>query len=168
MPTTTSVSIRITILNSTRHVLFQFQIGDVDTFQFLYSVPKCWHNCYNVIGPCLFESGLIPKRLTYREDAQLLNYGIGITNIVPRTTRAANELSRWVPTPTPPTNATALLGLRKEMKEWSQVMIERMKELKPLVACFNGKGIYEIFNGGKCEVGIQPLPLPGTETVSRV
>ena len=31
---------------------------------------------------------------------------------------------------------------RKEIKEWSQVMIERMKELKPLVACFNGKGIY--------------------------
>lgn len=52
------------------------------------------------------------------------------------------------------------------MKEWSAVMIERMKELKPLVACFNGKGIYEIFNGGKCTVGLQEQPLPGTETVS--
>ena len=51
------------------------------------------------------------------------------------------------------------------MKEWSQVMIERMKELKPLVACFNGKGIYEIYSGGKCQVGIQPQPLQGTETV---
>ena len=29
---------------------------------------------------------------------------------------------------------------RKEIKEWSKVMIERMKDLKPLVACFNGKG----------------------------
>lgn len=56
---------------------------------------------------------------------------------------------------------------RKEMKEWSQVMIERMKELKPLVACFNGKGIYEIFSGGKCTVGLQEQPLPGTETVSK-
>ncbi len=45
-------------------------------------------------GPCLHESGLIPKKLTFREDAELLDYGIGITNIVPRTTRAANELSR--------------------------------------------------------------------------
>lgn len=44
-------------------------------------------------------------------------------------------------------------------------MIERMKELKPLVACFNGKGIYEIYNGGKCEVGLQSQPLPGTDTV---
>ncbi len=46
------------------------------------------------------------------------------------------------------------------------MMIERMKELKPLVACFNGKGIYEIFSGGKCVVGLQSNPLPGTETVS--
>lgn len=46
-------------------------------------------------------------------------------------------------------------------------MIERMKELKPLVACFNGKGIYEIFSGvKKCEVGTQTEPLPGTDTVS--
>ena len=32
------------------------------------------------------------------------------------------------------------LFYRKEIKEWSLVMIDRMKELKPLVACFNGKG----------------------------
>ena len=61
-------------------------------------------------------------------------------------------------------------------------MIDRMKDLKPLVACFNGKGyhhnvqhlltfsfpsvgIYEIFSGKKCEVGIQPETLPGTGTV---
>ena len=36
------------------------------------------------------------KKLTYKEDAELLNYGIGLTNIVPRTTRAADELSRYV------------------------------------------------------------------------
>jgi len=29
---------------------------------------------------------------------------------------------------------------RKEIREWSKVMVERMKELNPLVACFNGKG----------------------------
>ncbi len=47
-------------------------------------------------GPCLYESGLIPKKLTYKEDAEALNYGIGITNIVPRTTRAASELTRYM------------------------------------------------------------------------
>ena len=47
-------------------------------------------------GPCLHESGLVPRKLTYKEDAECLNYGIGFTNIVPRTTRGANELSRYV------------------------------------------------------------------------
>ena len=114
----------------------------------LYSAYLGHHYCNanNHFWPCLYESGLIPRQLTYWEDAQCMDYGLGFTNIVPRTTRSADELSR------------------KEMKEWSKVMIERMKELKPLVACFNGKGIYEIFSGKKCEVGIQPDPLPDTET----
>lgn len=46
------------------------------------------------IGPCLFESGLVPKKMTYREDAECLDYGIGFTNIVPRTTRGSDDLSR--------------------------------------------------------------------------
>ena len=135
----------------------------------------CFSFCY--AGPCLYESGLIPKKLTYREDAELLNYGIGITNIVPRTTRAANELSRYVGVAycvcACLCSGTSDKGhpnshfTRKEMREWSAVMIERMKDLKPLVACFNGKGIYEIFSGGKCEVGVQAQPLPGTDTVRR-
>lgn len=47
-----------------------------------------------VAGPCLYESGLIPKKLSFMEDAEVLNYGIGMSNIVPRTTRSASELSR--------------------------------------------------------------------------
>ena len=44
----------------------------------------------------MFESGLIPHRMTYKEDAECLDYGIGFTNIVPRTTRSSNDLSRLV------------------------------------------------------------------------
>ena len=29
---------------------------------------------------------------------------------------------------------------RKEIKDWSGIMIDRMKDLKPLIVCFNGKG----------------------------
>ena len=54
---------------------------------------------------------------------------------------------------------------RKEMKEWSEIMLQRMAELKPLVLCFNGKGIYEIYKGKKCDIGIQDERLPGTDTV---
>lgn len=52
------------------------------------------------------------------------------------------------------------------MKQWSKIMLERMAELKPLVLCFNGKGIYEVYSGKKCQVGIQEERLPGTDTVS--
>ena len=58
-----------------------------------------------------------------------------------------------------------LFHYRKEMKEWSEIMLQRMAELKPLVLCFNGKGIYEIYRGKKCEIGIQEERLPGTDTV---
>lgn len=57
---------------------------------------------------------------------------------------------------------------RQEVKQWSKIMLERMAELKPLVLCFNGKGIYEVYSGKKCEVGIQEDRLPGTDTVSIV
>lgn len=46
-------------------------------------------------GPCLFESGLTPKKLNYKEDAELVNYGIGLASLVPRTTAAVDELSRY-------------------------------------------------------------------------
>jgi len=57
---------------------------------------------------------------------------------------------------------------RKEMKEWSIIMLQKMAELKPLVLCFNGKGIYEIYRGKKCEIGIQEERLPGTDTVKPI
>ena len=42
----------------------------------------------------MFESGLVPRRMTYKDDTECLDYGIGFTNIVPRTTRSSNDLTR--------------------------------------------------------------------------
>ena len=47
------------------------------------------------------------------------------------------------------------------------MMTERIKELKPLIVCFNGKGTYENYFGDKCDWGLQPEPVPGTNTVSK-
>ena len=49
---------------------------------------------FHCLGPCLYESGLVPEKLSFREDAEVLKYGIGMSNIVPRTTRSAKALSR--------------------------------------------------------------------------
>ena len=47
------------------------------------------------------------------------------------------------------------------------MMTARIKELKPLIVCFNGKGTYESYHGDKCDWGLQPEPIPGTSTVSK-
>ena len=41
----------------------------------------------------LFESGLLPERLTYEDDARLPEFGFGITNLVPRPTPGIDTLS---------------------------------------------------------------------------
>jgi TDG/mug DNA glycosylase family protein len=48
----------------------------------------------NRFWPTLDAAGFTPRRLRPEEDAELLAYGIGVTNIAPRPTRAADELSR--------------------------------------------------------------------------
>jgi double-stranded uracil-DNA glycosylase len=47
----------------------------------------------NRFWPTLHASGFTPRQLTPSEDALLPSFGIGITNIVARATRAASDLS---------------------------------------------------------------------------
>src|SRR5204863_1454031 len=41
----------------------------------------------------LYESGLVPERITYANDDRLPDWGFGITNIVPRATPGIDTLS---------------------------------------------------------------------------
>jgi double-stranded uracil-DNA glycosylase len=47
----------------------------------------------NRFWPALHLAGLTPRRLTPDEDRELLRYGLGVTNLADRPTRAAAELS---------------------------------------------------------------------------
>jgi TDG/mug DNA glycosylase family protein len=47
----------------------------------------------NRFWPALHLAGLTPRRLVPDEDAELLRYGLGVTNVVDRPTRAAAELT---------------------------------------------------------------------------
>ncbi|XP_033746442.1 uncharacterized protein LOC117331708 isoform X1 [Pecten maximus] len=102
----------------------------------------------NHFWKCMYLSGLIPEPLTAYDDTKLLNYGIGFTNIVARTTRGSADLTR------------------KEIKEGAKFLSEKLNKYKPKIAVFNGKGIYEVFVGHKnFAIGKQPEPLEGTETI---
>ena len=37
----------------------------------------------------------------------------------------------------------------------------KLTPLRPRMVCFNGKGIYEVFSGKPCEVGLQEAKFPG-------
>ena len=45
-------------------------------------------------GKCMFASGLLPEPLTAFDDERAVDFGIGLCNIVNRTTRGSNNLSR--------------------------------------------------------------------------
>ena len=47
-----------------------------------------------IAGKCMFLSGLIPKPMCADDDYKLLDFGIGFTNIVERTTRGSANLSK--------------------------------------------------------------------------
>ena len=47
----------------------------------------------NRFWPALHRAGLTPRRLDPAEDAELLRYGLGVTNLVDRPTRTAAELT---------------------------------------------------------------------------
>ncbi len=48
----------------------------------------------NRFWPALHRSGFTPRQLRPDEQSALLDYGLGVTNVVPRTTARADELSR--------------------------------------------------------------------------
>ncbi len=48
----------------------------------------------NRFWPTLHTAGFTPRRMLPEEDLDLLTYGVGVTNIASRATRAADELSR--------------------------------------------------------------------------
>jgi TDG/mug DNA glycosylase family protein len=61
----------------------------------LYSAATGWHFARpgNRFWPALYGAGFTPRRLEPREQDLLAGYGLGITNLAPRATAQASELS---------------------------------------------------------------------------
>jgi len=98
----------------------------------------------NHFWPLLHESGLVSERLTYEQDARVLAWGIGLTNMVQRASPSAAELSRT------------------ELRDGAAALRKRLTRHQPRVACFNGKRIYEVFAGHRCDFGEQDERLGAT------
>ncbi|MDQ0268463.1 mismatch-specific DNA-glycosylase [Cytobacillus purgationiresistens] len=88
-------------------------------------------NKNNRFWKILHESGLTPRKYSAEENALLLDLGYGLTNIVSRPTKAADEISK----------DEYLVG-REEL-------IKKLKHFQPKIACFVGKGVYQQYSKKK-------------------
>jgi mismatch-specific thymine-DNA glycosylase len=81
--------------------------------------------------------------LPYTDDKRLIEFGIGLTDLVKRATRQASELER------------------QEIAEGRILLAQKLDEYAPRVVAFNGKETYEKFAQRPCKLGLQTEKLYG-------
>lgn len=104
-------------------------------------------NPSNRFWKILFEAGLTERLLKPAEDAALLEAGYGLTNIVSRPTRAAEEITS------------------SEYAAGREILRDKIMQFRPKIVCFVGKGVYREFSGKRQIVwGRQPdSVVPGVD-----
>ncbi len=88
-------------------------------------------NPNNRFWKILFEAGLTPRKYAPHENEKLLELGYGLTNIVPRPTRAAADITK------------------EEYKTGAEQLRKKIERYQPKAVCFVGKGVYLEFSGKK-------------------
>jgi double-stranded uracil-DNA glycosylase len=88
-------------------------------------------NPNNRFWKILFEAGITPRKYESFEDYKLLELGYGMTNIVARPTKAADEITK------------------DEYQYGKQELREKIEKYRPRIVCFVGKGVYQQFSNRK-------------------
>jgi TDG/mug DNA glycosylase family protein len=97
----------------------------------------------NLFWELLYEGGVIPELLTYREDSRVKEFGVGLTDLVKRPTKGVEELER------------------QEFAEGRLLLAKKLEEFAPRAVAFNGKMVFEKFAGRPCNLGLQKENLYG-------
>jgi mismatch-specific thymine-DNA glycosylase len=91
----------------------------------------------------MYESGVIPEPIGYEDDRRVVEFGIGMTDLVKRPTRGIEEIER------------------QEFAEGRVLLAQKLEQMRPRVIAFNGKMVYEKFAGRPCKLGLQKDMLYG-------
>src|SRR3981081_4393755 len=91
----------------------------------------------NEFWPVLYESGVVPEPFDYHDDKRVIEFGVGLTDLVKRPTKGIEELKR------------------EDYAEGRIVLSQKLEEFAPHVVAFNGKLTYEQFSPRKRNIGIQ-------------
>jgi mismatch-specific thymine-DNA glycosylase len=99
----------------------------------------------NEFWPLLYESGVVPEPLEHRDDKRLIEFGVGLTDLVKRPTRGVEELRR------------------EDFAEGRILLSQKLQQYAPHVIAFNGKMVYENFSQRPCKLGLQKGRLYGAQ-----
>jgi len=97
----------------------------------------------NPFWPLLYDSGVVPEPFDYPDDRRIIEFGIGLTDLVKRPTKTIEELKR------------------EDFAEGRFVLSKKLEEYLPRVVAFNGKLPFEQFAQRKCKYGLQKELLYG-------
>lgn len=97
----------------------------------------------NPFWPIMYESGVMPEPFDYHDDKRVIEFGIGLTDLVKRPSKTVEELKR------------------EDFAEGRIVLSQKLEEFQPKVVAFNGKLTYEQFAQRKCKFGLQKESLYG-------
>ncbi len=99
----------------------------------------------NRFWPALYDSGILPELLSHSADKRVIEFGVGLTDLVKRATRTAEEIER------------------QEFAEGRILLSQKLEEFAPRVVAFNGKEVYERFAQRRCKLGLQKHKLYGAQ-----
>ena len=97
----------------------------------------------NEFWSILYKSGVVPEPFDYHDDRRVIEFGVGLTDLVKRPTKGVEELKR------------------EDFAEGRIVLSQKLEEFTPHVVAFNGKLTYEQFAQRKCKCGLQKERLYG-------
>lgn len=88
----------------------------------------------------LHASGIVPQPLGPTEDRRLVDFGVGLTDIVKRPSASSSDLSAG------------------ELARGAKALRRKLDANRPAVVAFCGKGIWRAFSGqgGPCDYGPAP------------
>ena len=99
----------------------------------------------NLFWQLLYESGVVPELLEYGDDNRVIEFGVGLTDLVKRPTRGIEEIER------------------QEFAEGRVLLAQKLEEYAPRVVAFNGKLVFEKFAQRRCQLGLQKERLYGAQ-----
>ena len=100
----------------------------------------------NLFWPTLFAAGFTPRLLSAFEEAELLPLGLGITNLVARSTASADEIAR------------------DELHQGAKTLQRKVRRLQPRYLVVLGLLAFRTsFNTPKAAIGLQPLTIGTTQ-----